>query len=133
MSSTPGDVINQSTTRNVTNNSTTGYVINQTDVKLTFRPGSVSHGNDPTIETQSLDPGQSATVFIALSDGAGVEGNVMGAGTGVTFDLYYDNPVVGPNSGNVTSDNPNYSGIWDVGSGTNNTIKYTLRGKKPPV
>ena len=57
MSSTPGDVINQSTTRNVTNNSTTGYVINQTDVKLTFRPGSVSHGNDPTIETQSLDPG----------------------------------------------------------------------------
>ena len=133
MSSTPGDVINQSTTRNVTNNSTTGYVINQTDVKLTFRPGSVSHGNDPIIETQSLDPGQSATVFIAMSDGAGVEGNVMGAGTGVTFDLYYDNPVAGPNSGNVTSDNPNYSGICDVGSGDNNTNKYTLRGKKPPA
>ena len=131
MSSTSGDVINQSTTRNVTNNSTTGYVINQTDVKLTFRPGSVSHGNDPIIETQSLDPGQSATVFIAMSDGAGVEGNVMGAGTGVTFDLYYDNPVVGPNSANVTSDNPNYSGTYDVGSGDNNTVTYTLRGKKP--
>jgi hypothetical protein len=133
MSSTTGDVINQSTTRNVTNNSTTGYVVNHTDVKLTFRPGSVSHGNDPTIETQSLDPGNSATVFIALSDGAGVEGNVMGAGAGVTFDLYYDNPVVGPNSGKVTSDNPNYSGICDVGSGDNNTIKYTLQGKAPPV
>jgi len=33
----------------------------------------------------------------------------MGAAAGgVTLDLYYDNPVAGPNSGNVTSDNPNY-------------------------
>jgi hypothetical protein len=119
------------TTGNVTNNSTTGYVKNATDVRLTFRVGSVLHGQDPTIETQSLDPNTSGTVFIALSDGAGVEGNVMGAGAGVTFDLYYDNPVVGPNSANVTSDNPNYSGTYDVGSGDNNTVTYTLRGKKP--
>ncbi len=55
----------------------------------------------------------------------------MGAAAGVTLDLYYDNPVAGPNSGNVTSDNPHYSGTCDVGSGTNNTNKYTLRGKTP--
>ena len=113
--------------------STTGNVDNQTGVPLTFSVGGVSHGADPTIEISRLDSGAKATVFIAMSDGAGVEGNVMGAGTGVTFDLYYDNPVVGQNSGNVTSDNPNYSGIWDVGSGDNNTIKYTLRRKKPPM
>lgn len=119
------------TTADVTNNSTTGYVTNQTDVQLTFRPGSVSHGQDPIIEKQTLDPGNSAMVFLALSDGAGVEGNVMGTGAGVTFDLYYDNPVVGSNSANVTSDNPHYSATWKAGSGDNNTNSYTLMGKKP--
>lgn len=133
MSSATAEVTNNSVTADVTNNSTTGYVTNQTDVQLTFRPGSVSHGQDPIIETHSLDPGNSAMVFLALSDGAGVEGHVMGTGTGVTFDLYYDNPVAGPNSGNATSNNPNYSATWEIGSGTNNTNTYTLRGKKPSV
>ena len=110
--------------------STVGYVVNQTGVPLTFSVGAVSHGDNPTIENSPLVSGE-ARVFIAHSNGAGVEGNVMGAAAGVTLDLYYDNPVAGPNSGNVTSDNPNYSGTCDVGSGTNNTNKYTLRGKTP--
>jgi hypothetical protein len=53
--------------------STTGNVDNQTGVPLTLSVGGVSHGADPTIEISRLDSGTKATVFIAMSDGAGVD------------------------------------------------------------
>jgi hypothetical protein len=109
--------------------STTGNVHNQTGVQLSFSGGEVSHGDNPIIENSPLAPGASAKVFIAMSDGAGVEGNVLAAGpdgSGVSFTLFYDNPVVGSNSGNVTSHNRAYTGTCDVGSGNDNTNTYTL-------
>ena len=110
--------------------STTGNVNNQTGVPLTFAVGGVSHGADPTINIPDLAPGYSAAVFIAMSDGAGVEGNVLAAGpsgSGVSFTLFYDNPVVGSNSGSVTSGKPPYTGTCEVGSGDDNTNTYTLK------
>jgi hypothetical protein len=106
--------------------STTGYVTNNTGVALTFADGSVSHGLNPTILISSLDNGASGNVFIAESDGAGVEGNVNVSGTGNgIFVLFYDNPVVGSNSGSVSSP-IGYEGSVSVGSGTNNTNTYIL-------
>jgi hypothetical protein len=108
--------------------STTGRVDNQTGIQLSFSPGEVFHGANPTIENSPLNSGATANVFIAMSDGAGVEGNVVAAGptgSGVSFTLGYDNPVVGSNSGSVTSSG-GYKGTVDVGSGVNNTITYIL-------
>ena len=110
--------------------STTGNVNNQTGIPLTFSVGAVSHGDNPTIEVPSLESGAQATVFIAMSNGAGVEGNVVAAGPsglGVSFTLFYDNPVVGGNSGNVPSVSGPYTGTCEVGSGNDNTNKYTLK------
>jgi hypothetical protein len=112
--------------------STVGNVNNQTGVTLTFSVGGVSHGANPTIEAPRLDSGAQAPVFIAMSDGAGVEGNVLAAGpggSGVSFTLFYDNPVVGSNSGSVTSDSGRYTGTCAVGSGDDNTNTYTLTPK----
>jgi hypothetical protein len=110
--------------------STVGSVDNQTGVPLTFSVDGVSHGANPTIEISRLDSGAKATVFIAMSDGAGVEGNVLAAGpsgSGASFTLFYDNPVVGSNSGTVKSGSRDYTGTCDVGSGDNNTNIYTLK------
>ena len=109
--------------------STVGYVVNQTGVPLTFSVGAVSHGDNPTIENSPLVSGE-ARVFIAMSNGAGVEGNVLAAGpsgSGASFTLFYDNPVVGSNSGSATSGSSRYTGTCDVGSGDNNTNTYTLK------
>lgn len=110
--------------------STTGVVRNNTGVALTFSNGGISHGANPNILVQTLQSGASATVFIANSDGAGVEGNVVAAGpqgSSVSFTLFYDNPVVGSNSGSVTSSNPSYTGSCAVGGGDDNTNTYTLQ------
>jgi|LakMenEpi03Aug12_release.lakeMendotaPanAssembly.Ray.scaffolds.fasta_scaffold795168_1 hypothetical protein len=110
--------------------STTGVVQNNTGLALTFSNGGVSHGSNPNLLVQTLQPGASAAVFVANSDGAGVEGNVVAAGpqgSGVSFNLFYDNPVVGHNSGSVTSYNPSYTGSCGVGSGDDNTNTYTLQ------
>ena len=109
--------------------STVGYVVNQTGVPLTFSVGAVSHGDNPTIENSPLVSGE-ARVFIAHSNGAGVEGNVLASGpsgSGASFTLFYDNPVVGSNSGSVTSASKDYTGTCGVGSGDNNTNTYTLK------
>jgi hypothetical protein len=110
--------------------STVGVINNQTGLTLTFSVGGVSHGANPNIEMSSLPPGTNGRVFVAMSDGAGVEGNVLAAGpsgSGVSFTLFYDNPVVGSNSGNVTSGSSSYTGTCNVGSGDNNTNTYTLK------
>lgn len=103
--------------------STTGVVINSTGVTLDFvADNDPDHGEAPKILVSSLAPGGEGTVFIANSDGAGVEGWVQAIGNGAVWQLNYDNPVIGSNSGSV-SKNP---GNCDVGSGTNNTNTYTL-------
>src|SRR4051794_9639306 len=104
--------------------STVGVVANKTGLPLTFSVGGVSHGDNPNIEVPSLDAGATARVFIAMSDGAGVEGNVLAAGPSgseASFTLVYDNPVVGSNSGSVTSGGGGYTGTCNVGSGDDNT------------
>jgi hypothetical protein len=103
-------------------------VVNQTKTTLTFTSGSISHGNNPNIVVSTLESGHQATVFIANSDGAGVEGNVSVSGDNIGLELYYDNPVVGSNSGDVTINNAprGFSKQVNVGSGDNNTITYTL-------
>jgi hypothetical protein len=109
--------------------STTGVVQNNTGLVLSFSAGGVSHGSTPNINLKTLQPGTSGTVFIANSDGAGVEGNITAAGpqgSGVSFNLFYDNPVVGSNSGSVTSNNPKYTGSCNVGGGDDNTNTYNL-------
>jgi len=108
--------------------STTGKVINNTGVTLTFSDGSVSHGQNPSLLTTTLDNNNTADVFIAHSDGAGVEGTVHASHGGqpsLLFKLIYDNPVVGSNSGSVNAPE-GYQGSASVGSGDNNTITYTL-------
>ena len=110
--------------------STVGVVANKTGIPLTFSVGGVSHGDNPTIENSPLAPDNTAPVFIAMSNGAGVEGNVLAAGpsgSGASFTLVYDNPVVGSNSGSVTSVSGPYKGTCDVGSGNDNTNTYTLK------
>ncbi|WP_186181189.1 hypothetical protein [Burkholderia gladioli] len=103
--------------------STKGFVVNNTGVSLSFvADNDPDHGAPPTILITSLPPGGEGTVFIANSDGAGVEGWVQASGNGATWQLNYDNPVIGSNSGSV-SKNP---GTCDVGSGVNNTNTYTL-------
>jgi hypothetical protein len=109
--------------------STVGYVVNQTGVPLTFSVGAVSHGDNPTIENSPLVSGE-ARVFVAHSNGAGVEGNVLASGpsgSGASFTLFYDNPVVGNNSGSVTNVSGPYTGICEAGGGNDNTNKYTLK------
>lgn len=109
--------------------STVGNVNNQTGVTLTFSVGEVSHGDNPTIEASRLDSGAQARIFLAMSNGAGVEGNVLAAGpsgAGVSFTLFYDNPVVGSNSGSATSGSSRYTGTCAVGSGDDNANTYTL-------
>ena len=60
--------------------STTGKVENNTGLTLTFSSGGVSHGNNPDFYQTSLAAGDTAAIFIAHSDGAGVEGTVNASG-----------------------------------------------------
>ena len=52
-------------------------------------------------------------------------GCLLLTGSGMTFTLIYDNPVVGGNSGSVTAPS-GYSGNCQVGGGTNATFTYTI-------
>jgi len=80
--------------------STTGYVINNTGVTLDFTSDpNPDHGAVPTILKSVLKSGEQGSVFIANSDGAGVEGWVQATGNGSIWKLYYDNPIIGSNSG----------------------------------
>ena len=105
--------------------SVTGNVVNNTDFTVFAKPNEPSHGLPPDILVPAI-PAKStkAGVFVANSDGAGVEGSVSLTG-GVTFALIYDNPVVGSNSGSVTAPS-GYTGNCQVGGGTNATFTYTI-------
>ena len=106
--------------------STTGHVSNNSGVTLTFTVGTVHHGANPEILKKTLDNGTSGDVFIAHSDGAGVEGTVIAAGDSVSFTLGYDNPVVGNNSCKADASG-GCTGTCEAGSGSNNTVKYDLQ------
>jgi hypothetical protein len=106
--------------------SVTATVINNTSMTLTATAGSASHGNTPSILSPTLAPHSTTTnVFVAHSDGAGVEGNVNVAGGGVSFSLNYDNPVIGSNSGSVLAWG-SYNGSCQAGGGTDATFVYVL-------
>jgi hypothetical protein len=105
--------------------SVTATVINNTNLTLVVTSGSASHGNTPSVLSPTLPPNSTTNnVFVAHSDGAGVEGNVNVAGGGVSFSLNYDNLVIGSNSGSVSSGS--YNGSCQAGGGTDATFVYTL-------
>jgi hypothetical protein len=114
-----------SVTANVVNNSVTANVVNNTDLTFIASANPPSHGLTPTILNPTVKPGTTPNVFVANSDGAGVEGSVSLKGGGVEFQLIYDNPVAGPNTGSVTAPS-GYTGRWQYGSGTNATFTYTI-------
>lgn len=106
--------------------SVTGNVVNNTNFDVIAKANSPSHGLTPeivhpTVRAHSTMP----NVFVANSDGAGVEGSVSLTGSDRSFTLIYDNPVVGGNSGSVTAPS-GYSGNCQVGGGTNATFTYTI-------
>jgi hypothetical protein len=106
--------------------SVTATVINNTNLTLVVTSGSASHGNTPSVLSPTLPPNSTTNnVFVAHSDGAGVEGNVNVAGGGVSFSLNYDNPVIGSNSGSVSAWG-SYNGSCQAGGGTDATFVYTL-------
>jgi hypothetical protein len=107
--------------------SVTANVVNNTDLTVIASGNPPSHGLKPDILNPTV-PAESTkeSVFVANSDGAGVEGSVSLTSGGVTFTLIYDNPVVGSNSGSVTASSGRYSGICQAGSGTNATFTYTI-------
>ena len=106
--------------------SVTANVVNNTSFAVFVSATTSSHGLAPTLLNPTV-PAESTkpSVFMATSDGAGVEGTVNLTGGGVTFTLIYDNPVVGGNSGSVTAP-PGYTGSCQVGGGTNATFTYTI-------
>ena len=112
-------------TQSASANSTTGHLENDNNFPVVIAAGKASHGETPKILNSTVDAGSSEDIFIANSDGAGVEGYVTAAGNGVTWTLKYDNPVVGSNSCGVTSPT-NYKGSCNEGSGTNNTDSYKI-------
>jgi hypothetical protein len=106
--------------------SVTANVTNNTSVSFTASANAPSHGLTPTISNSTIPAGSTVSnVFVANSDGAGVEGSVELSGGGVTFILFYDNPVVGSNSGSVNPPS-GYGGSCAVGGGTNAVFNYTL-------
>ena len=109
--------------------SVTANVVNNTDLTVIASGNPPSHGLKPDILNPTV-PAESTkeSVFVANSDGAGVEGSVSLTrdGGGPPFTLNYDNPVVGSNSGSVTASSGRYSGICQAGSGTNATLTYTI-------
>jgi hypothetical protein len=109
--------------------SVTGILNNQTGMSLTITgQQNPPHGEPPTILASTARNGGLTDIFIANSDGAGVEGNVYATDPSnpeISFTLFYDNPVIGGNNGSVTSP-PGFSGTCDAGSGTNAIFTYTL-------
>ena len=106
--------------------SLTANVVNKTDLTVIASANPPSHGLPPNILNPTVEHGSTKdSVFVANSDGAGVEGSVSLTGNGVKFTLNYDNPVVGTNSGSVTWPD-GYSGSCQAGGGTNATFTYTI-------
>jgi hypothetical protein len=106
--------------------SVTANVVNNTDFNVIAGANPPSHGQTPNILNPTVqDRSTKQSVFVANSDGAGVEGSVSLTGDGMTFTLIYDNPVVGSNSGSVTAPS-GYTGSCQVGGGTNATFTYTI-------
>lgn len=108
--------------------SVTANVVNNTDFTVIAKANPPSHGNTPTILHQTVPAGGTQpSVFVANSDGAGVEGSVSLTrdGGGPPFTLNYDNPVVGSNSGSVTPPS-DFKGSCQAGGGTNATFTYTI-------
>jgi len=106
--------------------SVTGSVVNNTGFAVIARANPPSHGLPPNILNPNVPTGSpTPSVFMANSDGAGVEGSVSLTGSGMTFTLIYDNPVVGSNTGSVTAPS-GYTGSCQVGGGTNATFTYTI-------
>ena len=108
--------------------SVTANVVNNTDLTVIASGNPPSHGLKPDILNPTV-PAESTkeSVFVANSDGAGVEGSVSLTGNGVTFTLNYDNPVVGKNSGTLTAPSGSgYTGSCQAGGGTNATFTYTI-------
>lgn len=106
--------------------SVTANVVNNTSFAVTASPNEPSHGLKPTTPNPTV-PARStqSIVFVANSDGAGVEGSVSLSGDGRSFTLNYDNPVVGGNSGSVDAPS-GYTGNCQAGGGTNATFTYTI-------
>jgi hypothetical protein len=106
--------------------SVTANVVNNTDLTVIASANPPSHGLPPNILNPTVEHGSTKdSVFVANSDGAGVEGSVSLTGNGVKFTLNYDNPVVGSNSGTVTASS-GYTGSCQAGGGTNATFTYTI-------
>jgi hypothetical protein len=105
--------------------SVTANVVNKTGSDVIARANSPSHGLPPDILNPTIPAGATKQVFVANSDGAGVEGSVSLTGGGAAFTLNYDNPVVGTNSGSVQAPS-GYSGTCQAGGGTNATFTYMI-------
>jgi hypothetical protein len=106
--------------------SVTANVVNKTDFTVIASANPPSHGLPPDILNPTIKGGSTQdSVFVANSDGAGVEGSVSLTGNGITFTLNYDNPVVGSNSGSVGAPR-GYTGSCQAGGGTNATFTYTI-------
>jgi hypothetical protein len=108
--------------------SVTATVVNNTGFAVTaIVTESPSHGLKPNILNPTIPArGTQSSVFVANSDGAGVEGSVsLTRDGGAPFKLIYDNPVVGDNSGSVTAPS-DYKGSCQAGGGTNATFTYTI-------
>ena len=105
--------------------SVTGTLNNNTSFTVYVSAGTVSHGETPKILQPEVASGDTQDIFLAQSDGAGVDGHVLLNGNGVTWDLHYDNPVAGSNHGSVSSPD-GYGGSLEAGSGTNATFNYGI-------
>lgn len=105
--------------------SVTGTLVNNTSLSVTITAGSASHGETPTILAATVEGGATKVIFVANSDGAGVEGTVNAKNGATAWTLHYDNPVVGSNSGSVDSPT-GYNGSCQAGGGTDANFTYTI-------
>jgi len=108
--------------------SVTGTLYNNTTFSVTVSSGGASHGDDPSIINATVAAGDTKPIFIANSCGAGVEGNVLvknSTAPAILWTLHYDDPVIGSNSGSVSSPQ-GHSGSCDAGGGDNANYTYTI-------
>ena len=103
----------------------TGTLTNGNSFAVIVKAGSVSHGDKPIILQERVAAGATVKIFVANSDGAGVEGAVDVSGNGVEWELKYDNPVAGSNSCSV-DDPKGYTGSCDAGGGTDASFTYKI-------